>query len=60
MLGRCAGRQLVCPIPRLILTLDDGREFKFEQGDSLVLPEGYVRYWDMPEKYRELVVIKTK
>lgn len=45
---------------RLILTLDDGREFTFEQGDSLVLPEGYVGYWHMPEKYRELVVINTK
>jgi len=27
---------------------------------SLILPEGYVGYWDMPEKYRELVVINTK
>ncbi len=23
-------------------------------------PEGYVGYWKMPEKYRELVVINTK
>ena len=45
---------------RLILTLDDGREFTFETGDSFTLPEGYVGYWDMPEKYRELVVINTK
>ena len=46
---------------RLILTLDDGRQFKFKQGDSLILPvTGYVGYWDMPEKYRELVVINTK
>ena len=41
---------------RLILTLDDGREFKFEQGDSLVVPKGYTGTWHMPEKYRELVV----
>jgi len=45
---------------RLILTLDDGQEFTFETGDSFTLPEGYVGYWDMPEKYRELVVINTK
>ena len=45
---------------RLILTLDDGREFKFEEGDSLVLPKGYVGYWEMPEPYRELVVIDTE
>lgn len=45
---------------RLILTLDDGREFKFEQGDSLVVPKGYVGSWYMPEQYRELVVIDTE
>jgi uncharacterized cupin superfamily protein len=35
---------------RLILTLDDGSEFKFEQGDSLVVPRGYTGYWEMPEQ----------
>jgi len=44
---------------RLILTLDDGREFEFEQGDSLVLPKGWTGTWHMPEPYRELVVIDT-
>jgi uncharacterized cupin superfamily protein len=45
---------------RLILTLDDGSEFKFEQGDSLVVPRGYTGYWEMPEQYRELIVIDTE
>ena len=45
---------------RLILSLDDGREFKFARGDSLIVPKGYVGYWDMPEKYRELVVVDTE
>jgi len=45
---------------RLILTLDDGREFKFEQGDSFVVPKGFVGSWEMPEKYRELVVVDTE
>ena len=44
---------------RLILTLDDGREFKFEQGDSLVVPKGFSGYWEMPESYRELIIIDT-
>lgn len=44
---------------RLILTLDDGREFKLEQGDSLVVPKGYTGTWHMPEQYRELIVIDT-
>ena len=45
---------------RLILTLDDGRSFEFEQGDFFVVPKGYVGTWDMPEPYRELVVIDTE
>ena len=45
---------------RLILTLDDGQEFTFETGDSFIVPEGYVGFWNMPEKYRELVVINAK
>ena len=44
---------------RLILTTDDGQRFEFSEGDSLVLPRGYVGYWEMPEKYRELIVIDT-
>ena len=44
---------------RLILTVDDGREFTFEQGDSLIVPKGYIGSWHMPEQYRELVVIDT-
>ena len=44
---------------RLILTTDDGQRFEFDEGDSLVLPRGYVGYWEMPVKYRELIVIDT-
>jgi uncharacterized cupin superfamily protein len=44
----------------LILTLDDGRTFEFEQGDSLVVPKGYKGSWEMPERYRELVVVDTE
>ena len=44
---------------RLILTLEDGEKFEFEKGDSLVVPRGYTGYWEMPEKYRELIVIDT-
>ena len=44
---------------RLILTPDGGDPVEFKQGDSLVVPEGYKGYWDMPEKYRELIIINT-
>ena len=45
---------------RLILTLDDGRKFEFEQGDSFIVPKGFVGIWEMPERYRELVVLDTE
>ena len=45
---------------RLILTLDDGRVFEFEQGDSFIVPKGFVGIWEMPERYRELVVVDTE
>ena len=44
---------------RLILTPDGGDSFEFMQGDSLVVPAGYTGSWEMPEKYRELIIINT-
>ena len=44
---------------RLILTTDDGDEFEFKQGDSLVVPKGFTGFWHMPEKYRELIIINA-
>ena len=44
---------------RLILTTDDGKSYEFETGDSLMVPQGFKGYWEMPEKYRELIIINT-
>ena len=44
---------------RLILTPDGGEATEFKTGDSLVVPKGYVGSWEMPEKYRELIIIDT-
>ncbi|MEM8563741.1 MAG: cupin domain-containing protein [Pseudomonadota bacterium] len=44
---------------RLILTTDDGDTFEFKEGDSLTLPQGFVGFWEMPETYRELIVINA-
>lgn len=44
---------------RLILTPDGGEPMEFKQGDSLVVPKGYTGTWEMPEKFRELIVIDT-
>ena len=44
---------------RLILTPDGGEAIEYKKGDSLIVPEGYTGYWEMPEKYREFVIINT-
>lgn len=44
---------------RLILTTDDGKSYEFQAGDSLIVPQGFTGYWDMPEKYRELIIINS-
>ena len=44
---------------RLILTPDAGGRFEYKAGDSLVIPRGYVGHWEMPEKYRELIIINA-
>ncbi|MEL7042994.1 MAG: cupin domain-containing protein [Pseudomonadota bacterium] len=44
---------------RLILTPKGGEPQEFKAGDHLLIPEGYVGTWHMPEKYREFVVINT-
>jgi len=44
---------------RLILTTDDGKSQEFKTGESLMVPQGFKGYWEMPEKYRELIIINT-
>ncbi len=44
---------------RLILIHDDGEEFEFKQGESLLVPRGFTGFWYMPEKYRELIIINS-
>ena len=45
---------------RLILTPDGGGEYEYQAGDSLVVPKGYQGGWEMPERYRELIVVDTE
>ena len=45
---------------RLILTPDSGGEYEYKAGDSLIVPKGYQGGWEMPERYRELIVVDTK
>ena len=45
---------------RLILTPDSGGEYEYEAGESLIVPKGYQGGWEMPERYRELIVVDTE
>ena len=45
---------------RLILTPDVGGEYEYQAGESLVVPKGYQGGWEMPERYRELIVVDTE
>ena len=45
---------------RLILTPDSGGAFEYGAGESLIVPKGYHGGWEMPEPYRELIVVDTE
>ena len=44
----------------LILRPDSGGEYTYKAGESLIVPKGYVGEWEMPECYRELIVVDTE
>lgn len=44
----------------LILGPDSGGEYTYKAGESLIVPKGYIGGWEMPERYRELIVVNTE
>ena len=44
----------------LILRPDSGGEYTYKAGESLIVPKGYIGGWEMPECYRELIVVDTQ
>ena len=44
----------------LILRPDSGGEYTYKAGESLIVPKGYTGGWEMPECYRELIVVDTQ
>ena len=44
----------------LILRPDSGGEYTYKAGESLIVPKGYIGGWEMPERYRELIVVDTE
>ena len=44
----------------LILRPDSGGEYTYKAGESLIVPKGYIGGWEMPERFRELIVVDTQ
>jgi len=45
---------------RVTLTNIDGGKQTYGQGDTFLVPKGWLGTWDMPDKYCEMIVIETK
>ena len=45
---------------RVILTSLSGEKQTYEVGDSFLVPKGWQGTWDMPVKFREMIIIETK
>jgi uncharacterized cupin superfamily protein len=45
---------------KLILTDAKGKKTEYVEGDSLVVPQGFIGTWEMLGNYRELVVIEKE
>ena len=45
---------------QVTLTHIDGEKQTYKPGDTFLVPKGWLGTWDMPDKYREMIVIETK
>lgn len=45
---------------QVTLTHIDGEKQTYQVGDTFLVPKGWLGTWDMPGKYREMIVIETK
>ena len=50
---------VVVLVGEVILTELDGSAQTYKAGDSFTVPKGWRGTWDMPVKYRELIVVET-
>lgn len=42
------------------LTNIDGGTRSYRQGDTFLVPKGWMGTWDMPVKYREMIIVDTQ
>lgn len=45
---------------KVILTSLSGEKQTYDVGDSFLVPKGWQGTWDMPVKFREMIIIETK
>jgi uncharacterized cupin superfamily protein len=45
---------------QVTLTHINGQAQTYNKGDNFLVPKGFLGTWDMPELYREMIVIETK
>ena len=42
------------------LTSRDGEKQTYKVGESFVVPKGWQGTWDMPSKFREMIIVETR
>ena len=42
---------------KLVLTPDEGPVQRYSEGDLFLYPKGFTGLWEMPENYKELIII---
>jgi uncharacterized cupin superfamily protein len=44
----------------VILTAVNGKQQIFKEGDTFLVPKGWLGTWDMPSHYREMIIVETQ
>lgn len=45
---------------QVTLTHIDGEQQTYKAGETFLVPKGWLGTWDMPDNYREMIVIETR
>ena len=44
---------------QVTLTSIDGEKQTYDPGDTFLVPKGWLGTWEMPDKYREMIIVDT-
>lgn len=45
---------------QVTLTHIDGQKRTYKTGENFLVPKGWLGIWDMPEHYREMIIVETR